>query len=99
MTSKVEEFALNNMTASLGKLERIEQLRKMQAACDTRTLQDIVEDNRRSQVPRPLDRAEAAAQMTNGWIEPRPLAQPPGIDHIDRIAAAFDKRDRAKGLL
>jgi hypothetical protein len=31
-----------------------------------------------------------------GWVAPRSLGPPPGIEHVDRIVAAQDARDRAE---
>jgi hypothetical protein len=46
--SKTAEFALENMCRSMGQQERAQQQRMMEQACDTKTLQAIVEDNRAS---------------------------------------------------
>jgi hypothetical protein len=35
-------------------------------------------------------------QRTSGWVEPRPIEPPPGIDHVDRPVDAQDKIDRAE---
>jgi hypothetical protein len=35
----------------------------------------------------------------SGWAPEVPLRPPEGVREIDEIAAAFDRRDRAKGLL
>ncbi|MGB9316302.1 MAG: hypothetical protein WCB62_14925 [Pseudolabrys sp.] len=31
-----------------------------------------------------------------GWVEPRPLEAPPGIEHVDRLVDAQDRIDRAE---
>jgi hypothetical protein len=97
--SRTAEFALEQMCRSLGRQEQSEQLRRMRQACSDQDLRAIVEDSRRDQTPRPLDKGEQMAQRSNGWLPERPLRPPEGIREIDEIANAFDKRDRAKGLL
>jgi hypothetical protein len=110
--SRTAEYALEAMCRSLARQERSEQLKKMEAACDSKTLAAIVADNRTS-VFLPSDpgakvRVSGAGTVVDGetrprgtgWQEvPRPLAQPPGIREIDEIAKAFDRADRRKGLL
>jgi hypothetical protein len=103
-----EELALAGLGNALGRAERNEQLRRMNEACDSKTLRDIVNDNRVS-VFLPSDpgakvRVSGAGTVVdggakNGWVEPKPLRSPDGVREIDEIAAAFDRRDRAKGLL
>ena len=106
--SKTAEFALDNLCRSMGRQEASAQWREMQKAADTRLLQDIVEDSRRGaaatrSVTPKVTISGAGVTVDggpgSGWTEPRPLRPPEGVEHIDRIAEAFDRRDRAKGLL
>jgi hypothetical protein len=63
-------------------------------------MHDICRDNRApsglcSMVPEKLSSERQALPLsTPGWVEPRPLANPPGIAHVDRLLDAADARDR-----
>jgi hypothetical protein len=40
--------------------------------------------------------AEPQRPRGTGWVEPRPLESPPGIEQVDRLVDAQDARDRAE---
>lgn len=40
--------------------------------------------------------AEPQRPRGTGWVEPRPLEAPPGIEHVDRLVDAQDRIDRAE---
>jgi hypothetical protein len=79
-----------------------DQLCDMERACPTSVVRDIV---RRGGIPEP-SLAGQDGQVTavhrspglpgSGWVAPRSLGPPPGIEHVDRIVAAQDARDRAE---
>ena len=75
---------------------------KMRLAVPDEVVRDIVGDARRglsqSQSLLAPDRAqrEPTRKSDRGWVEPRPLQQPPGIALIDAMCEAQDVRDRAK---
>jgi hypothetical protein len=97
MMSKTAEYALDNLCRSLGRSEQSEMQRAMQRACDDATLRAIVNDHRTSVFGQ--SEAPSNVKVGSGWVEPKPLRPPEGVEHCDRIADAFDRRDRAKGLL
>jgi hypothetical protein len=68
---------------------------EMARAVPTSVIQDIVADNRRAQELKPLSE-EVAQKPRGGWVDPAPLAPPPGIQYVDRIAAHFERLDRAE---
>ena len=69
------------------------------SAVDDRLMADIVADGRRNREPGWLPPKEGpAVERGSGWSTPIPLeGSVPGIQHIDRIAAHFDRLDRDKG--
>ena len=73
---------------------------KMHNAVPDDLLRDIVADSRKgisqsaSMIPT-NERAEPRTRHTNGWVETKPLAPPPGINLIDRMCLAQDAKDRA----
>lgn len=76
----------------------VTQLRMLKAVPDD-LIRQIVADNRRGVAERssPVAPAkEAPVQRGSGWAEPTPLSPPPGVALIDRIAEAFDRRERAE---
>jgi hypothetical protein len=105
--SKTAEFALDNLCRSMGQVERNEQLRRMREACDSKTLRDIVADNRNSVfLPAPPSPAtvvpvgagrvvggdDGAAHRGSGWSEP------PSIDNwkppgLEAMDAMMDQQD------
>jgi hypothetical protein len=95
--SRTEEFALDQLCRTMGRQEQSEMWRQMQRACSDQDLKAIVNDHRTSVFGQ--SEAPSNVKVGSGWVEPKPLRPPEGVDHIDRIAAAFDRRDRAKGLL
>jgi hypothetical protein len=82
-------------------------VRRSRSACDTDLLKSIVADNRAPMTPRsaitpqPNKQQEEPRPYTHGWTDPAPLRQPEGINLIDGLVDAQDKRDlvaRAKEL-
>jgi hypothetical protein len=77
---------------------------EMSRAVPTELVQAIVADNRRGQELKPLSEQvaqrprEEVAQKPRGtgFVDPRPLEPPPGIEHIDRIASHFERLERAE---
>ncbi|MGA8802595.1 MAG: hypothetical protein WB614_22765, partial [Pseudolabrys sp.] len=69
-------------------------MRRM-AAVDTSGLQA---DLRAFQQQRSVTSSPAEPQRPRGtgWVEPRPLEAPPGIEHVDRLVDAQDRIDRAE---
>jgi hypothetical protein len=106
--SKTEEYALQRLTASMGRGEQAEMRRSMQQACDTKTMQDIVNDHRTSVfgpgagpaakvVPADAGKVTTGTDGVKwGWQEPRPLRPPEGVDALDRIVDHFDRVDKAR---
>jgi hypothetical protein len=95
--SRTEEFALDQLCRSMGQAERNEQWAQMRKACSDADLKAIVNDHRTSVFGQ--SEAPSNVKVGSGWVEPKPLRPPEGVEHCDRIADAFDRRDRAKGLL
>jgi len=84
-------------TVNGGRGVSVTQLRMQMAAPDD-LVRQIVSDQRRGVSERSslANEAEtvAAKPKGTGWIEPRPLANPPGVEWVDRIAEGFAKRER-----
>jgi hypothetical protein len=109
--SRTEEYALEQMTRSMGRAEQMDQRRAMERACDTATLRAIVADNRVS-VHLPADPAakvipaDAGRVATGtdgakwGWVDPVPLDRK---SWAEMTRAEIEERDRrekaAKGPL
>jgi hypothetical protein len=108
--SKTAEYALDNLCRSMGRAERNEQLRRMNEACDSKTLADIVADNRTSvflPAPRsaatvvPVGAGKTASgddgAAHRGWVETKSIDdwRPPGLEHMDRMMDQQDAIDRA----
>jgi hypothetical protein len=78
-----------------------DDLRAMAAACPTSSIKDIVAHGT-VQSPRGLATETATARpapppsATPGFVEPRPLTNPPGTNWVDAIAIADDMRQRAE---
>jgi hypothetical protein len=83
-----------------------EDLKAFEAACPTSAVRDIVS---KGLPPGPVGMAPSSAQVSavhsspglpgtqgTGWIAPRPLSNPPGIDHIDRLMDEQDRRDKVE---
>jgi hypothetical protein len=69
---------------------------KMADAVDDATLRAISADARRPVVKfDPPESRTGAVPSQNGWIEPAPLGPPPGVDLLDRLMDAEDRKDRA----
>jgi hypothetical protein len=80
-----------------------EDLRAMEAACPTSAVKDIVA---KGAIPERSGMSPSSSQITSvrpgggpanvpsGWIEPRPLTNPPGTNWVDAIAIADDIRQR-----
>jgi hypothetical protein len=72
-------------------------LRDIERVCGTNDLRDIVRDGSvqspSSMIPEDLT-AERRWQSTSGFVEPSPIRPPPGIDLIDKLCEAQDRRDR-----
>jgi hypothetical protein len=110
MTSKTAEFALDNLCRSLGQAERNEQLRRMNEACDSKTLADIVADNRNSVFlpsnPAATVRVSGAGTVVDGEAKPRGSGwqevpsidqwKPPGLEAMDALVDQQDRIDKAK---
>jgi hypothetical protein len=78
-------------------------LAAMQAAMPDRLMRDIVADQRRG-VAEPSSlaatpNAPAPAVRGTGWVDPAPLAPPPGVAIMDRMLDAQDARDRAARIV
>jgi hypothetical protein len=73
---------------------------QMQMAVPDDLIRDIVADSRKgiSQSASMISTSERAEppRRTNGWIEAKPLAPPPGIALVDRLCEAQDARDRRR---
>jgi hypothetical protein len=68
-------------------------------------MRQIVEDNRggpptySSPIPpakRQQQSEEPQKPYTHGWVDPAPLRQPEGIEHVDRLVDMQDKLDAAQ---
>jgi hypothetical protein len=109
--SKTAEYALDNLCRSLGQAERNEQLRRMNEACDSKTLADIVNDNRNSVFlpapPSPATVVPVGAGKTiggddgaahRGWVETKSIDQwrPDGLAIMDALVDQQDAIDKAK---
>jgi hypothetical protein len=109
--SKTAEYALDNLCRSMGRAERNEQLRRMNEACDSKTLADIVNDNRNSvflpSPPSPATVVPVGAGKTltgddgaahRGWVETKSIDdwRAPGLEHMDRLMDQQDRIDKAK---
>jgi hypothetical protein len=75
-----EEFALANMTRSMGRSEQTEQQRAMQRACDDATMRAIVGDHRTSVFGPSVGPAATVVPVgagkvvdRSGWADPAPL--------------------------
>jgi hypothetical protein len=72
--------------------------RDMTKAVGDNTVADIVQDFRRG-VPEPSGLGGASKfaepKKGNGWIEPRPLEAPAGVNWCDRMMDVQDRIDRA----
>jgi hypothetical protein len=85
-----------------------ETLKDMERACPTSTMRDIAMRDARApqgpssagiiptsqQVSRVSSNAGLVGSNTSGWREAKPLGPQPGIDHVDRLVDAQDRRDR-----
>jgi hypothetical protein len=85
-----------------------ETLKDMERAAPTNLMRDIaMRDNRAPTGPssagiiptsQELSRISAGAGLagsnTTGWCKPTPLGPQPGINHVDRLVDAQDRRDR-----
>jgi hypothetical protein len=102
--SRTEEYALERMTASMGRSEQSEMRRAMQQACDDATMRGILEDNRNSVfLPAPRSAATVvpvgagkvvdgeAAQQGHGWVDPVPLER---RDWASMTKAEIEQRDK-----
>jgi hypothetical protein len=72
---------------------------KMQRATPASLMREIIADGRRSTERSSIiasKDAPAPRPTGNGWIEPTPLAQPPGIAILDHMMDAQDAMDRAE---
>jgi hypothetical protein len=99
-----EEFALSNMTRSMGRSEQTEQQQAMQRACDDRTMRDIVNDfrNYSPTLPVPKDATTVTPQGAGrvidgdsrprgtGWVDPIPLER---RDWASMTKAEIEQRD------
>jgi hypothetical protein len=91
--SKTEELAMENLMNSMNRRAQLEWAMQMARVVTTKDIQGIVADNRNPVHP-PAPTIAPATPSERGWREALPLKQP-YVDHIDRIAEAFDRRDRA----
>jgi hypothetical protein len=80
-------------------------LAAMVNAVPDRILRDIVRDNRGPSTPTAaIPRSQQVTgggggpspSSTPGWVDPRPLTNPPGTNWVDAIAIADDVRQRGK---
>ena len=84
-----------------------ETLKDMERAAPTKLMRDIaMRDNRAPLGPssqgiiptsQQVSRASSGAGLvgsTTGWRNPTPLGPQPGINHVDRLVDAQDRRDR-----
>jgi len=86
------EARLRNMSETLYRMNR---------ACPTSLMQDIVNDLRSGPAQRSSiipDNRSAPVERGSGGGD-RPLTPPPGIEHVDAIADAFAERERRKAVL
>jgi hypothetical protein len=96
-----EEYALQNMTRSMGRSEQGEQQRAMQRACDDKTMRDIINDHRTS-VFGPTVGAKVTVSGAgtvidgdsrprgSGWVEAVPLG---ARDWCSMTKAEIEQRD------
>jgi hypothetical protein len=93
------------MTAAAQTFFTRDQLKAFEEACPTSVVKDIVAKG----IPRPPCGAGSGGQIAsvhrnaglpgtvnNGWVNAAPLTPPPGIQHVDRVAAGFDRQDRTE---
>jgi hypothetical protein len=71
-------------------------------AVPDRLIRDLVNDFRRgpaapsSMATRPgHSKPDEPDRPRTGWVDPAPLQSPPGIEHVDALCDAQDRRDRA----
>lgn len=77
---------------------------RMLRAADTSTVQSIVWDHVGKNSPLTpasmvTPSTDRAAPGGTGFAKERPLRAPEGVDHVDRIAKAFDERERRAAML
>jgi hypothetical protein len=101
-----EEFALANMTRSMGRSEQTEQQRAMQRACDDATMRAIVGDHRTSVfgpsvgpaakvVPADAGKVTTGTDGTKwGWVDPVPLTRKACSEMTKEEIAARDEEWR-----
>jgi len=81
-------------------------VRDMAGGVTNADIQDIVRASHRPQGPNSAGAIPSSQQVSNargnvpsggtGWVEPRPLTNPPGTNWVDAIAIADDVRQRAE---
>jgi hypothetical protein len=94
--SKTAEYALQNMSRSMGRQEQNEMREAMKRACDDKTMADIVNDFRAYSVTLPVPKdntatavpAGAGRVQTWGWCDPVPLQRRDwaGMSEVERKA-------------
>jgi hypothetical protein len=82
-----------------------EQRKAMNDACGPGDIRDIVQHGT---IPGPIGQAPATSQVSGvhgpsgipgsgtGWINSRPLSNPPGTEQADRLMDEQDRRDKAE---
>ena len=80
-------------------------LHRARSVCNDKLMADIVNDNRTgpSTYSSPIATPQAKRQpseepqkpYTHGWVDPTPLRQPEGLEHVDRLVDMQDKIDAA----
>jgi hypothetical protein len=84
-----------------------EWARDMIAVCGDDLMKAIVEDQRRGvsppsgltpQAPGGDKVVPVDTENRSGWRQSPPLAQPPGIDHVDRLCQQADLADRIEWI-
>jgi hypothetical protein len=71
----------------------------MSAAVPDALIQEIVDDSKRGLAPRSMlgpQNEPIEDWRRTGFVEPSPLAPPPGVAQCDRLVDAQDERDRAQ---
>jgi hypothetical protein len=92
--SKTEEQAMENMINSMNRQRQLEWALEMSRVVTTRDIQGIVADHRTPVSPG-IPNTAPAYPSQNGWVDAKPISPPPGIDLIDGLCDAADRRDRA----
>jgi hypothetical protein len=73
-------------------------MREMVRAVPDRLVREVVTDNLRKQPSSPTPSA-AEKPKGSGWVEPSPLAPPPGVALLDKMMHVEDARDRADRVI